>query len=62
MSIIEKLQKVNSDYNHVFQVWNQVGSLTLLLSRIYIESVVGSVKRCNVAIHNFGGVLVGSYT
>lgn len=38
MSIIEKLQKVNSDYNHVSQIRNQARSLALLSSGIYTEA------------------------
>ena len=38
MSIIEKLQKVNSDYNHASQVRNQARSLSLLSSGIYTEA------------------------
>lgn len=38
MSIIEKLQKVNSDYNHVSQIRNQARSLSLLSSGIYTEA------------------------
>jgi hypothetical protein len=62
MSIIETLQKVNSDYNHVSQVRNQARPLSLLLSSIYMEAVVGSVKRCGFATHNPGEALVGSHT
>ena len=38
MSIIEKLQKINSDYKHASQVRNQARSLSLLSSGIYTEA------------------------
>ena len=38
MSIIERLQKVNSDYKHASQVRNQARSLSLLSSGIYTEA------------------------
>ena len=38
MSIIKKMQEVNSDYMHASQLRNQARSLSLLSSGIYTEA------------------------